>query len=1116
MLNAIVHLNNAAAQLCRMLICRSSLMAIFATCLFTVSYHSWSNDVALNNASLKNVSPQLLTQLTDAEKQFLRENNTITVQNEIDFAPFNFISNGKPAGYSIDIMQQVTKQLGLKIKFIQNKTWDQYLRMLQKNQIDAMVNIAPSQERAEYALFTSSYAQISVMAVTRRGEAHISQSEELIAKQRIAVVENYAGGNILRAKFPNASFVIFKSADEALKAIASGQADIFFGNGVMANYYIDKHFISGLTFSASIESLALSELYLSIATHKSRPILASLLQKSVEVIPEHVKIRLRKKWGAVGVPTGPKVELTTIEQEYLSTMPAIRVGSGVDYPPHTYLENGKEQGYTIDLIQLLAQMLNVDIEFVKGDWSSHINSIRNQEDKIDLLLDVASTESRRKYLIYTQPYHEMRNVVVMRKDNMFVEASYEDLDNLTVASISDWAMTQQLKRYAPDTKQYQVDTPLEALQAVSDGRADAFISTVSSSHFLIRKHKISGLQLIPWRPRAWEAVGTHAFALNHNNQMLRTILDKAILAIPDQKWSNLQQKWFGNVQIKSNITDTLSRRQKRWLLDHPDINTYFPSFGLPIGQNTNQGYEGILAHFIDYLDQRLSTSWLPQNRSKQSTNVVVQRNADLTIGFVDDKSLNQDFLFSKPILDMPVVILTANPARFYVDDLSQLERAKTGIFAKAQYIEQVKAQYPTLDIHTYESIKSAILAVNSQDLDILLCPLLQCAYMMDELGTNKIRIIGQTEFVDSLRFAVRKDWPELVQIINTELLGMSAQHKNSVYRRWNTRQDVIVKVDYSIAKYLLFAILIAGAIVILWNRNIAKHAAQTQKYARSVEKAHEELKQAQSQLVHAEKMASIGTLTAGVAHEINNPANFIRVGLHNLRTEVEQVQNYIIDLAGQDAEPELIETLNQQFNPLFDHLNTIKEGTQRIMVIVQDLTAFSRPDNAAEKSLDLADCIATTVNLVKTQYVDVANITTDIDKLPKEQNLPMQLNQVILNLIINAGDAIKEKQSRHPSAQLGNINIRCYREKKDIVVSIADDGCGMNEETKHKLFEPFYTTKGVGKGTGLGMSVSFGIIRKHGGSFEVKSTLGVGSTITIRLPINKRLQADDATEEPPL
>ena len=1095
MLNATGQITNTILTLSAGLFRNAALSIIVIGLLFTAQI------TQADETTLIDVNPQLLTQLTEAEKQYLHQHDTITVQNETDFAPFNFVDKGQPTGYSIDIIKQVGKQLGLKVQFIQNKSWDQYLRMLQQNKIDAMINVAPSRQRSRYALFTSAYAQISVMAVTRKGDTHLSQSEALIAQQRIAIVENYAGGAILKGKFPDAEFVIFKSPELALKAVASYKADIFFGNGVMANYYIEKHFISGLAFSAAIDSLNLSELYLSIATHKSRPILASLLQKSVEAIPEHIKIQLRKKWRANSIPNPPKVQLTNQEREYLDTLSKIRIGSGIDYPPHTYKVKGVEQGYSIDLVKLLADMLNIELEFVESSWSEHLSTIRNQQNKIDVLLDVASATSRRKYLIYTQPYHEMRSVVVMPKGQLIIKASYEDLAGLKVAVLPDWPMTQQLSRYVPDISLYEVQTPLEALQAVSQGHAQAFVTTISSSHYLIRQHKIPGLQLIPWQSRAWEVAGTHAFALSHNNQLLRTILDKALLAVPQSQWQKLQEKWFGNIQLKSNNTENLSKRQKRWLLEHPNINIYLPSFGLPIGESTTQGYVGILADFIDYLDQRLTTSWLPQNRINKSYTVATQADADLTIGHINDPILSQNFLFTKSIIDMPVVILTANPTRFYVDNLSQLEHSIAGVMEYSPYINSLQSQYPALKVQPFKTIKKAILAVNSQDIDVLLCPLLQCAYIMDELGTNKIRTIGQTEFVDSLRFAVREDWPELVQIINTELQSMSGQFKNNTYRRWNTRQDVIVKVDYSIAKYLLLAIAFIGTFVLLWNRNIAQHAAQTQKYAQSIEKAHEELKQAQSQLVHAEKMASIGTLTAGIAHEINNPANFIRVGLHNLKSEVEQVQQYIFDLAGEDAEQELIDSLNQQFNPLFEHLDTIREGTERIMVIVQDLTAFSRPDNALEKSLDLADCIATTVNLVRTQYVDVADITTQIHDLPKNPNLPTQLNQVILNLIINAGDAIKEKQSRLPKAQLGHINICCKADSKFIKVIIQDDGCGMSEQTKNKLFEPFYTTKGVGKGTGLGMSVSFGIIHKHGGKFEVESTLGEGSKITIKLPI---------------
>ena len=345
------------------------LVAIIVACLLLP---------AITYAAEQTIAPQLLTQLTAAEKSYLKQHTTITVQNESNFAPFNFTLTGKPVGYSIDIMNQVSEQLGLRVKYLQNKTWDQYLLMLQTNKIDTMINIAPSPQRSRYALFTPSYAQISIMAITRKNNTQISQSEQAIGKQRIAVVENYAGGAILQRKFPNAKFVVFDSAEQALRAIANQKADIFFGNGVMANYYIEKNFIAGLAFSPAIDSLNLSVLSLSIATHKSNPILASLLQKSVESIPEHVKIQLRKKWGAGGIPDLPKVQLTVNEQDYLNMLGTIRIGSGVDYPPHTFIENDLEQGYTIDLLKLLGDMLNVKLEFVHANWSEHLKSVQSK------------------------------------------------------------------------------------------------------------------------------------------------------------------------------------------------------------------------------------------------------------------------------------------------------------------------------------------------------------------------------------------------------------------------------------------------------------------------------------------------------------------------------------------------------------------------------------------------------------------------------------------------------------------------------------------------------------------------------------------------------------------
>ncbi|NQZ11302.1 MAG: HAMP domain-containing histidine kinase, partial [Algicola sp.] len=304
------------------------------------------------------------------------------------------------------------------------------------------------------------------------------------------------------------------------------------------------------------------------------------------------------------------------------------------------------------------------------------------------------------------------------------------------------------------------------------------------------------------------------------------------------------------------------------------------------------------------------------------------------------------------------------------------------------------------------------------------------------------------------------------------------------------------------------AALLLGMAVVIWNRNIAKYAAATQKYAAetqayadSVNIANEALKQTQSKLVQSEKMASLGTLTAGVAHEINNPTNFVHVGVHNLEADLHEVYQFIHDLAGENAEQAVLDSFKLRFDPLFAHINTIKSGTERIKTIVQDLRSFSRMDDIDKKAVDIRECIRSTVNLVRTKSLHVTDIITNFEAIPAVYCHPAQLNQVFMNLIVNSCDAIEEKQSQAGNKSLGKIVIGCKMHESDVEISVQDNGIGMSDATINKMFEPFFTTKEVGEGTGLGMAISFGIIEEHGGLIAVESTQGTGSLITVRLPV---------------
>ncbi|MCJ8271537.1 MAG: transporter substrate-binding domain-containing protein, partial [Psychrosphaera sp.] len=441
-------------------------------------------------------------------------------------------------------------------------------------------------------------------------------------------------------------------------------------------------------------------------------------------------------------------------------------------------------------------------------------------------------------------------------------------------------------------------------------------------------------------------------AVNKHNPLLLGILKKSLLSIPEKKLLALKDKWFPDAAINTLLVTQLSTAQKRWLLTHQQLNFHLPTLGLPLSQSSPQGYKGMLADFVRYVEDRLSAQWLDPDTRTINTTVQNPMDIDLTLGNSHDEQLKSRFDFSQPVIKMPIVILTSDPARVYVDNLTQLDNAKTGIVTKASYLDEVSKINPGLQLQEYDSMTSAVMAVNSGDVEVLLCPLAHCSYLMNEMGANNIRIVGQTSLYETLAFAVRKDWPELLSIINTVLSTMSPQRKNFIYQRWNTRESVLVKIDNTYI-WIAIAIVVMGVIgfVIIHNRNANKRAAVAERYAQTVEQAHEALKNTQTKLVQAEKMASLGTLTAGVAHEINNPTNFVHVGVQNLEADLVKVQQFIIDLAGDDADQEILDTFKQQFAPLFEHLATIQDGTERIKTIVQDLRSFSRLDGAEKRNV---------------------------------------------------------------------------------------------------------------------------------------------------------------------
>jgi signal transduction histidine kinase len=282
-------------------------------------------------------------------------------------------------------------------------------------------------------------------------------------------------------------------------------------------------------------------------------------------------------------------------------------------------------------------------------------------------------------------------------------------------------------------------------------------------------------------------------------------------------------------------------------------------------------------------------------------------------------------------------------------------------------------------------------------------------------------------------------------------------------------------------------------------------------------RAHQELTRKDDQLIRQEKMASLGQLAAGVAHEINNPVGFVNSNLQMLQQYMTDLATYIArtgpllerigagagsDQLGQEANAvvswvqgiDLAQTLDDAKHSVVESI----DGLNRVKKIVSALREFSHADQDELAQADLNEGLESTINIVWNELKYKVTLHRDYGDLPKVPCYPHQLNQVFMNLLVNAAQAIPEK---------GEIWVKTWADADHVCVDVRDSGTGIAEAHLAKIFDPFFTTKPVGQGTGLGLSIVYGIVERHGGTIRVTSRVGEGTTFHVSLPTQSAMKA---------
>ena len=263
-------------------------------------------------------------------------------------------------------------------------------------------------------------------------------------------------------------------------------------------------------------------------------------------------------------------------------------------------------------------------------------------------------------------------------------------------------------------------------------------------------------------------------------------------------------------------------------------------------------------------------------------------------------------------------------------------------------------------------------------------------------------------------------------------------------------------------------------------------------------------KDAEARMASSDRLESIGRLAAGVAHEINTPIQYLNDSVSFIRDGVTELLAYIDELhKATPVRPQASEDVDYMREELPPALTRVAEGLSRITEIVRSMKNFSHADQREMSEVDLNCAINSTLVVARSEYRDVADVDTDFGEIPRVTCHGGQINQVVLNLVVNAAHAIGD--ATKGSGTRGRIGVRTREENGQVIIAISDTGGGIPEAIRARIFDPFFTTKEVGRGTGQGLSVSRNVVVKgHGGELDFATELGVGTTFFVRLPIHSQ------------
>jgi len=757
------------------------------------------------------------------------------------------------------------------------------------------------------------------------------------------------------------------------------------------------------------------------------------------------------------------IGLTKKEKKFLSEHPVITAHNEADYPPYNFNEKGIAKGFSIDYLNLLAKKLGIKVRYVQGHtWAEFMEMA--QQNKIDVILNIMRTPQREKSLHFTQPYAQVQKAIFTNDSKI---KTLRDLSGKTVSVIKGYFMQHFLEAYHPDVKMKLESDARSCILSVKEGSSNA---TVASSGIMRYLMKENGLylaygHLIDDRRLTLDL----NMATSPDKGILRDILQKVMYTVSRQEINAIKERWIGKEDLQIPVTGTLTKEEQEYLRKKKVVTMCIDPDWEPIEfAETSGGYvtRGISTDTMNVIGEDLNITFKGVATSSwvESQQYLEERKCDILPAATKTTKRERYAGFTYPYLDYKLAIITkANQG--FVSNLMDVIDKPIARKRGSVLIRKLQKLYPAVNIVEVDDPLESFEAVAKGKAYATIAILPVASHYINKYHLDSLGIAGYTDMRLRLSIAVRNDDPLLLSILNKALATIPPEQHRLIYDRWTGRQ-VAEPFDY---RYLLYAlgVLLLILFLVQYRQRILKEANEG--LASIVaEKTEENLKQ-QQLLQEQSKLAAMGEMIGAIAHQWRQPLNALWLSIQNLEYDFNDG------------------SVDKAFVKQYVKKN--KKTIRFMSQTIDDFRNFFRVDKTKEH-FSVKHAIEETVSIQEAslQKYDIAlQISGDDFDI---HGFKSEFQQVILNLITNAAYALKESREEEP--------------KIDIVlesrgrVSVSDNAEGIEKEILHRIFEPYFTTREQGEGTGLGLYISKVIMEENmGATLTVDERKGGGATFVI-------------------